>query len=484
MTATLEDRLQTAERLAAEESRLSLAKFLSYATIDARPEPLPWGMIREPWQAEDLRPVIPAIEAVAGWRTSLPPDAPRFFWRTRPRGHFKTGEIALLLCGLLSFAPRRVRCVSAAADRDQARLVGRAMEAYQRLNRWLPAELTINRHDAHGPGGTLDLLSSDVGSSSGDTPDVSIFDEITYWRDKALADTLLGAAVKRPGAVVLIITNAGIRGTWQHELKLQCEKDPLWDVRETPPGHRPASWMDERTVASLAAKMTAGHAKRVFGNVWTDSSDNPLFPASLVAFCSRPKAELLWTDPLRPPTGQRNLLLGFDIGKVDRSAIWILERTGPRTYVARWLESFVGRSLSDQEVRARAIIRAIRHRLVKGSIDKGSIGFQLAETLEREFHGIIAGVACSTSWQGRTALAVHLAAREGRLLLPGTETGEADPEIVTDFGQVEQVADRKDGTPEVSTLRTDAGHADRFWALALAVDADSTPARPQFLGVG
>ncbi|MBA3313525.1 MAG: hypothetical protein H0T47_09610 [Planctomycetaceae bacterium] len=472
-------RIRARTQRALIDSAHSLAKFRSHAAIDSRPDPRPWGTIREPWQAADLRPVIPAIEAAAGWRPPLPEDAPRFFWRTRPRGHFKTGEIALLMCGLLAFSPRRVRCVSAATDRDQAREVGTSMEAMRVLNPWFSSRVEVNKYDAYGPGGTLEILSSDVGGSSGKTPDISVFDELTYWKDKSLADMLLAAAVKRPGAVVLIITNAGILGTWQHELKRKCQADPMWDVRETPPGVRPATWMDERTVASLRAKMTTGHARRVFDNVWTDAADDPLFPADLIAACSRPRSQLLWPDATKPPIGPRNLLLGYDVGKVDRAALWVIERTGPRQYAARVQEAYSGVTLANQESRVRSIIKACRHRLVAGHIDKGSIGFQLAETLQREFHGIIQGVACGSTWQGRTALAVHLAAREGRLLLPGLETGEPDPMLVADFGQVEQVGDRKDGTPEVSTLRTDAGHADRLWGLALAIDADSTPSRPQ-----
>lgn len=471
------DDIAFAEALAERDSAESLVGYLSNVVIDSRPTPVRWSNVWEPWQGEIVAPMVPAIEHAAGLRDAY--FGPRRFWMELPRGHDKTGLIARLANFLMRFSRRRISGVAAAADRDQARLLLASMESEIGLNPWLAAHLHAHNYLVRGPrGSTLEVLASDAESASGGLPDVTVCDEVTYWRRRNLFDMLLSAVVKRPTGVFVVITNAGIKGTWQWEAREAVRRDPLWHFYAAPQGRRLASWMSEAEVASDRAKMTTGHARRVFDNVWTDSSDNPLFPADLVAACSRPRQKLLWPDVLHPPAGPKNLLLGFDIGKIDRAALWVLERTGPRTYAARALEVYAGRSLADLEARADAVVRAIRHRLIRGQIDQGSIGYQLAETLARRFPGLIVPVSCGPQWQGRAALAVHLAGREGRLELPGLATGDADPELVADFGQVEQTGDRKDGTPEVDTLKTDAGHGDRFWGLALAIDADGAPARP------
>lgn len=478
--ARLRNDIAFAEAIAERDASQSLVGYLANVVIDSRPKPRRWGGIWEPWQGEIVAPMVKAVEYATGIREAY--AGPRRFWIELTRGHDKTGLIARLANFMLRFSRQQVTGIAAASDRDQARVLLTAMEREIALNPWLAAHLSAHNYFVRGPGGSVEVIASDAGGASGGLPDVTVCDEVTYWPRRDLFDMLLSGVVKRPQGVFIVITNAGIRGTWQWEIREAVRKDPSWHFYAAPQGRRLASWMSEEEIASDRAKMTTGHARRVFDNVWTDSSDNPLFPADLVAACSQARSSILWANPLQPPTGPKNLLLGYDVGQNDRAALWVLERTAPRTYVTRVLEVTQKVSLHDQEARLRAIIRAIRHRLVAGQIDQGSIGYQVAETLSREFPGLIVPISCGPQWQGRAALAVHLAGRERRLILPGLETGDADPQLVADFGQVEQVGDRKDGTPEVSTLRTDAGHADRFWGLAIAMDADAQPSRPQAKG--
>ncbi|MFH5805430.1 terminase large subunit domain-containing protein [Alienimonas sp. DA493] len=466
--------------MADRDSSQSLSRFLSWACIDCRPNPAPFGDVREPWQAADLRPYIPAIEAACGLRPPI--DGPRRFWRTRPRGHFKTGEIALLMCWLLKYAPRPVHCISAAADKDQARLVRDMMERLCELNPWFGDALTINRYDARGPGGTLEILSSDVGSSSGLLADVIVFDELTWWPRRDLFDVLLSGMIKLPQSVLLAITNAGVRGSWQHEVLKLAQSSPMWDVRETPVGVRPASWQSDEEVAADRAMMTRGTAMRVYDNRWTDESDAPLMPSDLTAAVSVPPSACLWPDPFRPPSGPRNLLVGIDIGLThDATAAWCLERVAPRTYVTRALVVMQGVPLAEQERRLVELLTAWDRRLSAGKVDMGSVGRQLADALAAKFRRMET-VSCSSAWQGRSAAAVQLAATERRLTVPGLETGGADPVLVADFGAVNQTGELPDGSPRVETARGEHGHADRFWGLALAIDADAKPAAPPARG--
>ncbi|MEM1060774.1 MAG: hypothetical protein AAGJ97_00450 [Planctomycetota bacterium] len=449
------------------DSSRSLAAYLGSVVIDCSPEPRRWADVWEPWQVEIVRPMVPAIEQVMGYRSGY--DGPRHFWYTLPRGCDKTGLQGRISNGVLGFGRRPVRGAAVAADRDQARLMRDSMEAEAALNPWLARRLNFNNYVVRGQGGSFDILSSDYESNSGRRDSLSVCDEPTTWKSRGMFDMQLSGSIKTPDSVFVVITNAGVRGSWQWDVKEQAKSDPNWHVYESPPGRHPASWLNHEDIASARSLMTTSHARRVFDNVWTNQTDSAILSAELVEERSRPAREVLWPGEAIP-RGYKSgpLYLGFDVGRSqDVSAVAVFERCRDGSLPLRVLRVMKDTGYRAQKDYVRGLMKRLGHRVAAGQIDKGGIGHQLAEELTHEFP-VLRGVACSSKWQGQAAVKMQLAFRSGKAVIPDL------PDLQFDLQQVEEAEVGSGGMSVIRTNRSDLGHADRFWGCALAIDAMPT----------
>lgn len=433
----------------------SCAAYCANVVINSTP-PRRFNVIAEQWQADVMGPMVPAFEQMAGLRSDY--TGPRWFFIVLPKGHDKTSLIGRMATWAIGYARNPISASSAAGDRDQAQLIRTAMSKEIQLNPWVP--VTIHNYQASGPGGKLDILAADAPGSSGRFDDLIVMDELTFWRRRDLFDMLISGAHKRPQAVVVIITNAGIRGSWQWQVLDVARRDPMWHVYEAPPRTQLASWLSPQAVASQRSLMTRNHARRVFDNIWVDATDCPLLSWENIERCH---AKCLWQHGIPPanePVGP--LYVGFDVGRTThRTSIATLEDVKGKLLL-RDLKVMQGASFKSQreEVEkrlARREVKAVR-------IDKGGIGMQLAEELEARDHRV-QGVACSTTWQGQAGLKLFRRFAEGTIAIPN------DPDLNIDLQQVEEVGTGKGGVPILNTTEDELGHADRFWSIALAVDA-------------
>ena len=449
--------LELSTEIIRRESARSLAEYLGHVVIDSRPEPRAWGHCWEAWQRALVRPLIPAVERMAGLRPEY--AGPRSFFFVLPRGHDKTGLIGRIANWAIAFARRPIRAVAAAADLDQASLLLDSMRSEMTLNPWLGERLRPQKHVIHGLGGNLQVISADAASSSGLKSDLIILDELTFWRRRDLFDVLWSGREKRPDSVFLIITNAGLRGSWQHALLEKARSDSGdWHVFEAPPDATLASWMTAERIAAMRSLLPPGHARRVLGNHWIDVSDRPLIPFDLIVAC---EADCLWPQ-CHPIEGRADLYLGVDVGRTcDRTVIWTLELVGDVAWT-REIKVLEGASFAAQK---SEIVNRINKQVIALRIDKGGIGLQLAEELEGRYRGVAIGVQLNQGRQGQLALAFRTAFESHKIRIP------SDPVLQADLQLVEEVATSTGGLPTVITQRGASGHADRFWAGALALSA-------------
>jgi len=149
---------------------VALRNFANYARtvrIETDDAPMPFAEVADQWQMADARAVASALAPL------IVPDAPpapiRRFWWTRPRGHGKTADAAMLLAWLLAFSPRRRRAVWVASDKEQGCEGLDAIATLCRHNSWLGSLLTIrnakveNRHT----NSVAYFTASDVSSAYG-----------------------------------------------------------------------------------------------------------------------------------------------------------------------------------------------------------------------------------------------------------------------------------------------------------------------------
>jgi phage FluMu gp28-like protein len=156
------------------------------------------------------------------------------------------------------------------------------------------------------------------------------------------------------------------------------------------------------------------------------------------------------------------IYVGVDIGRRhDLTVIWELEIAGDVGWTRRVTR------LKNTPFRAQVeFLRSVlRHpRVVRSSIDETGIGMQLAENMKADFPGKVEPVTFSIATKAPMAEALKTDFEDRTLRIP------IDGDIRTSLHSVKRVA-TTGGNFRYDAERNEAGHADEFWALALARDA-------------
>lgn len=163
----------------------------------------------------------------------------------------------------------------------------------------------------------------------------------------------------------------------------------------------------------------------------------------------------------------RELYIGVDIGRThDLTVIWILEKVGG-LLLTRKVITMKKTAKPDQEKVLWPLIELPNVQRV--CIDSTGLGIGWVDDAQRRFGKYrVEGVNFTQGVKEKLAYPVRGAMEDRRLKIP------FDPVIRADLRAVSKVT-TPSGNIRFTAERTAAGHADRFWGLALAVEAASTP---------
>jgi phage FluMu gp28-like protein len=163
------------------------------------------------------------------------------------------------------------------------------------------------------------------------------------------------------------------------------------------------------------------------------------------------------------------MYLGMDIGrKRDLSVLWLVERVGDVAWT-RAVQVLERRPFAEQR---GVLYRAMeRHGVRRACIDSTGIGAQLAEEARERFGSRVEEVTFSGPVKEDLAITAKRAFEDRRVRVP------RDEDVREDLHAVQRTVTRS-GNVRLDAERSERGHADRFWALALALHAGSTPAAP------
>jgi phage FluMu gp28-like protein len=184
-------------------------------------------------------------------------------------------------------------------------------------------------------------------------------------------------------------------------------------------------------------------------------------PYSLIDSCTHSDAVLYW-DHTQKPSGP--LWVGSDVGrKHDLFTIWINEQRG-KTHSTRGVIALRNQPFKTQRKTLWDVMPFAR----RACIDETGIGAQLAEeSLERWGDSMIEPISMAGDRPAKLATKLRRHLEEKTLLLPDCGDVRRDLHMVrrtyTDLGKV-----------RFDAPRTKDGHADRFWACALALNAADT----------
>jgi hypothetical protein len=295
---------------------LTPAQFRQDLLIDTDAGPRPLADVIDDWQRQDFEALEPAWLRVAGHDIGACKSRA---WLERSRGHSKTSDLAVQCAWVLAYSRRHVSGVAAAADKDQARLLRDAIRRLCSLNRWLAAILEVQAHKVVNKvnDSTLEIISSDLSSSYGITPDFVIADEVTHWKTRELFDSLFSSAAKRSHCLFLVATNAGFSDSWQAIVRDAIRNDDRWHFSSlTGPV---ATWLSQAILEEQRKVLPEAAFSRLWLNQWADGAGDAINADDILAAV---KAEL--SQVTRPEVGWR-YVAGVDLGLTkDSSAVVVL----------------------------------------------------------------------------------------------------------------------------------------------------------------
>ncbi|MBR4253924.1 MAG: hypothetical protein IKQ16_02425 [Lentisphaeria bacterium] len=223
----------------------------------------------------------------------------------------------------------------------------------------------------------------------------------------------------------------------------------------------PAVWL-----ARMRAKCRTQDAWDTQYMLRPNTSAGALLPYDLIMGCEVTPRGADTVSGLRSDTANAPVYAGYDVGRKKDLGVWFeLSRIGDVLWQTRY-QVFDRAPFRAQFDFISDRLRSERN-LVRLCIDATGMGMMLSESLQ-DAYGKYRVEAVNFSAPVKEALAMPLkAAFEDRKLRIA-----ADPEIREDLHKVKKTTTAA-GNIRFEGERDDAGHADRFWALALAVHAAS-----------
>jgi phage FluMu gp28-like protein len=204
-----------------------------------------------------------------------------------------------------------------------------------------------------------------------------------------------------------------------------------------------------------------------FENSFVDESYS-FYPYELILGAMSDDVRLV-SSVERLPTPRGRFVAGFDVGRTrDRSELAVFEEIEGR-FICRMLRSFDGVPFSEQEVELRGLLNTVP--IARLSIDRSGIGMNLAENLARDYPNVLPeDFTNNTKERWATDLKILLQHRD--IMLP------RDRELVSQFHSIRRRV-LPSGKVSFDAERTGKGHADRFWAVALACQKERTLVKPR-----
>ncbi|HXE75331.1 MAG TPA: terminase family protein [Candidatus Xenobia bacterium] len=188
-----------------------------------------------------------------------------------------------------------------------------------------------------------------------------------------------------------------------------------------------------------------------------------------------------------------SLFLGVDVGrKRDLTVLWAVAVENfeapaeARVFVTRGVRVLERQPFAAQRAALDALLRVpgeshisnLKFEIARCAVDATGLGAMLAEELAARWGARVEPVVFTAALKEALAVRVKRLLEERRLKIP------YDPAIRSAMGALKRLVTPA-GTVRFDAERSEAGHADHFWALALAVHAAEAPVlSTEFLSSG
>jgi len=292
--------------------------FIKSLKIPSGEGPLRYSQCMKDFQRETFEALAPSLEAV---RIGNKPPIRRF-WIERTKKSGKDSDLAACLLWLMAFPIKPLKIQVCAANSKQAGIIRNRVVELAYYNPWLDGLVEIMdkeiRHRSRPEQVWTRIEATDsTGAAHGETPDVLVLNELVHvdkW--KAMEDHMANADGV-PRGIVIISTNAGIRGTQAHLWKQTAASKPdrwkmlLWN--------EVAPWINPEDVEEARRRDPIGSEfRRLWKGQWVSGTGGAVDDEDI-------ERCFVLEGPLKGPEPGYYYLAGLDLGvSHDHAGIAVL----------------------------------------------------------------------------------------------------------------------------------------------------------------
>ena len=208
------------------------------------------------------------------------------WWIERTKKAGKDSDLAVILTWLLAFPHRPIYLQVGAADREQAAIVKERIVRLLHWNEWLTDKMDLIQWGAKSkavlangaPMAHLDIMSSDIAGAHGGTPDLLVINELSHVTRWEFAENLMDNADGVAQGMVIIATNAGVRGTKAETWRNNAITSDRWMVHCW---SHPAPWHSQATVDDAKRRNTHSRFLRLWRGKWVSGKGDALSEESI-----------------------------------------------------------------------------------------------------------------------------------------------------------------------------------------------------------
>ena len=380
-------------------------------------------------------------------------------------------------------------------DEPTSRLVIRDCKAFAKILHVGAQDLGVQVLDEKGGSGhVLSFANRTHINSVAGNPDVFagkggdvLLDEFALRQEPRDVFAIAGPTIDWGGTLAIVSTHRGSgnffnalireiredgnpKGFSHHRVTLQdaLEQGLLYKLQtKFRPGDKRLE-MDEADYFDYQRSRAADEETFLQEYMCVPGDDNAAFLSyDLIASCEYREGEA-WQTELA--SAAHPLFVGVDVGRDrDLTVIWVIERVSDAKFTRRVIE-LDRRSFDEQEAILYAILALPQMR--RCCIDQTGLGRQFAERAIKRFGEYrVEGLHFTGAVKEELAYPVRAAFEDRSVRIPH------DPKIRADLRGIKKETTAA-GNIRFVGERSDNGHCDRFWALALALHAakDSQPA--------
>ena len=302
-------------------------------------------------------------------------------------------------------------------------------------------------------GGRLMSLPNSPNSVRGVRADLIVFDEHAHFlcgTDKEMMEAIL-PSISRGGKLILISTPYG-EGNEFYNIWIKAEKMGFKTVL--------INWKEcpDLNIKEIREVFDDDNFGREYDNRFLGDSTS-VFSYKLINTCVN--QELIY-DPA--PIRNSEVFVGMDVGRhKDLSVVAIVERKGEKL-ILRDLKTWRNVPFTKQKNDLIEILT--RYEIINLNIDKNGLGEQLAEELNEMFPEVVNPFVFSNQSKQNLVVNLKKAFEDKTIEIPD------DSFLINSIHQIQR--SKTQGTGYVrydAEVSKETGHADAFWALALAVIA-------------